>query len=48
MNVLRNKKVFKVFFEFVNNKDRKILKQKFHDYSREIAVENVKKTTKLR
>ena len=47
MNVLRNKKIFKIFLESVNNKDKKTSKQKFYDYSREIAIENVEKTTKL-
>ena len=45
---MRNEKIFKIFFEFVNNKNKEVLKQKFYNYSREIAVENIKKTTKLR
>ena len=48
MSVLRNKRIFKISFKFVNSKDRKALKQEFHDYSREIAIENVEKTIKLR
>ena len=45
---MRNEKVFKIFLEFANNKNKKTLKQEFHDYSREVAIENVEKTTKLR
>ena len=45
---MRNKKILKISFESVNNKDKKTLKQKFHDYSREIIIKNVEKTTKLR
>ena len=45
---MRNEKVFKILFKFVNNKDKKALKQKFYDYSREVAIENVEETTKLR
>ena len=48
MNVLRNEKIFKVFLKFVNSKDKKALKQKFYDYLREVAIENVEKTIKLR
>ena len=45
---MRNKKVFEVFLEFASSKDKEVLEQKFHDYSREIAVENVEEVTKLR
>ena len=45
---MRNEKVFKISFEFVNNKNKEILKQKFYNYSRKVAIENVKKTIKLR
>ena len=45
---MRNERIFKISLEFINNKNRKTLKQEFHDYSREVAIENVEKTTKLR
>ena len=45
---MRNEKIFEIFFEFVNNKNKKVLKQKFHNYSRKIVIENVEKTIKLR
>ena len=44
---MRNEKVFKIFFKFVSNKDKEILKQEFYNYLREVAIENVEKTTKL-
>ena len=44
---MRNEKIFKVFFKFVNNKNKKVSEQKFYDYLREVAIENVDKTTKL-
>ena len=45
---MRNKKIFKIFFEFINNKDKKTSKQEFYDYLREIAIKNVEKMTELR
>ena len=48
MNVLRNKKVFEIFLKFVNSKDKKVLKQKFHDYSREVVIKSVNEATELR
>ena len=45
---MRNEKIFKVLFKFVNRKDKKVLKQKSYDYSCEVEIKNVKKTTKLR
>ena len=45
---MRNKRIFEISFKFVNNKDKKVLKQEFQNYSREIAVENVEKMTELR
>ena len=45
---MQNKRIFKTFLKFVNNKDRKVLKQKFHDYLHEIAIENIEKIIELR
>ena len=45
---MRNEKIFKIFLESANNKDKEISKQEFYNYSHEIAVENVKETTELR
>ena len=45
---MRNERIFEISFEFVSNKDKEISKQEFHDYSREVAIENVEKATELR
>ena len=45
---MRKKRILEIFFEFTNSKDKKTLKQKFHDYSHEIAIKNIKKMIKLR
>ena len=45
---MRNEKIFKIFLKFINNKDKKVSKQKLYDYSREVAIENVEKMTELR
>ena len=44
---MRNEKIFKIFLESVNNKNKEVLKQKSYDYSREIVIKNVEKMTKL-
>ena len=45
---MRNERIFEILFEFASNKDKKTLKQKFYDYSREVAIESVEKMIKLR
>ena len=44
---MRNKKIFEILLESVNNKDKEISKQEFYNYSYEVAIENVEKTTEL-
>ena len=45
---MRNEKIFEIFFKFVSSKNKRTLKQKSHDYSREIVIENVNEIIKLR